>query len=62
MKGNCPICGSVLEEDSAVVDMVFEGTTFHFCSLDCLKIFQAFPDAYGRGEEPDLKALEDSAF
>ena len=62
MSGTCPVCGTEIRDTGAALDFLFEGATFRLCSSECLKIFQAFPDAYGRGKEPDLNMLEDTAY
>lgn len=62
MASTCPVCGTPLSDEHGVACLMYEGVAFRFCSLDCLKVFQAFPLAYGRGEEPDLKTVEDSGF
>ncbi len=62
MSATCPICGSPIRDEATAANLLFEGATFRFCSQECLRIFQLFPDAYGRGREPELNMLEDTAF
>ncbi len=51
-----------MQNDKGAILFYFEGQPFHFCSLDCLKIFQAYPQAYAHEEDTELKAVEDSGF
>jgi YHS domain-containing protein len=60
MDDRCTICGASLEPDHGAPVMVLEGATFHFCSLECLKIFKAFPEAYIHEEETELRSVEDT--
>jgi YHS domain-containing protein len=58
----CTICAAPVQNDKGAILFYFEGQPFHFCSLDCLKIFQAYPQAYAHEEDTELKAVEDSGF
>ena len=58
MPRTCPICGVQLEEEGGA-ELSYEGTLYRFCSADCLRVFETFPEAYSGGEEPELKALEE---
>lgn len=58
----CVICASPVQKDKGALFFVFEGQAFHFCSLDCLKIFQAYPNAYTHDQESELSSVEDSGF
>ena len=62
MSDYCTICASPVQKDKGALFFVFEGQAFDFCSLDCLKIFQAYPYAYARDEETEVKSVEDSGF
>jgi YHS domain-containing protein len=35
-----PVCGMVLNEDTAKFKITYEGETYHFCSLVCKKRFK----------------------
>jgi YHS domain-containing protein len=59
MPERCPICGVSLETEKGAAELFYEGTLYRFCSVDCLRIFEAFPEAYSGGEEPELKAIEE---
>ncbi len=58
----CTICASPAEPQHGAVVFVYDGREFHFCSLDCLKIFQAFPETYTTSETPELQSVEDSGY
>jgi len=60
MSDSCTICASPVQKDKGALFLVFEGRGFNFCSLDCLKIFQAYPYAYTGDEETEVKSVEDS--
>ncbi|MEJ2422369.1 MAG: hypothetical protein P8018_11855 [Acidobacteriota bacterium] len=62
MDNTCPVCGGVLVQHSQAVDLVYHELLFRFCSLDCLKVFQRYPEVYGEGEEPELHPVEDTNF
>jgi ribosomal protein L24E len=61
MEDRCTICGASLELGHGAPVMAHEGLTFRFCSLECLKIFKAFPEAYTHEEETELKSVEDTS-
>jgi YHS domain-containing protein len=58
----CTICAAPVQNDRGAILFYFEDQPFHFCSLDCLKIFQAYPQAYAHEEDTELKTVEDSGF
>jgi YHS domain-containing protein len=60
MSDPCTICAASADKSGGATVIVFEGVKFFFCSVDCLRIFQAFPDAYAHDEIPELKSIEDS--
>ena len=60
MGEQCTICGASAEPAQGAVLLVHEGVTFRFCSLECLKIFQAYPETYTQEEEVELRSVEDS--
>jgi len=35
-----PVCGMVLNDDTAKFKITYEGETYHFCSLSCKKKFK----------------------
>jgi Cu+-exporting ATPase len=35
-----PVCGMVLDENTAKFKITYEGETYHFCSLTCKKRFK----------------------
>ncbi len=41
-----PVCGMNVEEQSAAGKLMHEGTSYYFCSADCLGKFKADPTAY----------------
>ncbi len=38
-----PVCGMVLDENTAKFKITYEGETYHFCSLTCKKKFKRHP-------------------
>ena len=38
-----PVCGMVLDENTAKFKITYEGETIHFCSLVCKKRFKRHP-------------------
>ena len=62
MTDRCTICASPVQHDKGALLFHFEGQAFHFCSLDCLKVFQAYPYAYTHDEDTELRSVEDSGF
>jgi adenylate cyclase len=43
-----PVCRMRLSDSEGTAIIHFEGSTYHFCSLDCTRKFLADPCAYGR--------------
>ncbi|TRO54335.1 YHS domain-containing protein [Candidatus Bathyarchaeota archaeon] len=35
-----PVCGTVLDENTAKYKITYEGETYHFCSVTCQKKFK----------------------
>jgi len=35
-----PVCGMMLDENTAKFKITYEGETYHFCSLQCKKRFK----------------------
>jgi len=46
-----PVCGMEVDDRSAKERVTHEGTTYYFCSRDCMEEFQAAPEDYIGGEE-----------
>ncbi len=46
MSAKDPVCGMVIEEKDAVGTSVHNGTTYHFCSMDCKEEFDENPEDY----------------
>jgi YHS domain-containing protein len=57
----CPVCGTQIPEGNENLEFTYHGKNFKFCTLECMKIFQMFPDAYGDDTSPDVQLLEDLA-
>ena len=45
-----PVCGMTVEEKKAAGTSIHQGTTYYFCSTDCLNKFKADPAAYVQAE------------
>ena len=60
MSGSCPVCGAAVEE-SGSFSLQVEGRTVRFCGVDCLHVFQQYPDVYLGLEEPTAILVEDSS-
>lgn len=41
-----PVCGAVLDENTAKFKISYEGDTYHFCSLVCKKRFKRQPTKF----------------
>jgi Cu+-exporting ATPase len=52
-----PVCGMTVQPDRAAGKHEFDGRTYYFCSLHCLKKFQADPQFYLK-KGPDLSAMD----
>lgn len=46
MAAKDPVCGMMVEEDSAAGTSEFEGQTYYFCGAGCKKAFEADPKKY----------------
>lgn len=62
MSDHCTICDAPIEDTKGSLVSSVDGHLFHFCSLECLKIFQAYPEAYMGEIEMELKTVEDTAW
>lgn len=56
MKVKDPVCGMTIENKEAAGTTVYEGTTYHFCSLACKEKFEKDPKAYATGTRKEEKA------
>lgn len=61
MADTCPICGVFLE-GKEVCEESYEGSTFSFCSQECLEVFQRYPEVYAGELETEPDFLEDTDF
>jgi P-type Cu+ transporter len=41
-----PVCGMEVDPKTAAESWEYEGVTYYFCALGCLKDFQEDPDSY----------------
>jgi YHS domain-containing protein len=48
-----PVCGMMLDPDTAVASVTHESREFFFCSDDCRHAFQADPEAYATKAEQE---------
>lgn len=55
----CPVCGGEVDE-AGTFSVPLEGRRVKFCGLDCLHIFQQYPEVYLGIEEPSALVIEDS--
>lgn len=62
MVDQCTICAAQIHESDGSLVSALDGHVFHFCSLICLKIFQAYPNSFMGKEELELNILEDTAY
>ncbi len=56
MKVKDPICGMTIEEKEAAATSVYQGKTYHFCSLSCKKKFDENPASYAEEGKEERKA------
>ncbi len=54
-----PVCGKSVRTEQAKPS-VHDGNVYYFCSRDCREIFEAAPDLYLGGGDPDHPKLEHS--
>ena len=54
-----PVCGKTVETDKAKPS-VYDGNVFYFCSRECREVFEAAPDLYVGGGDPNHLKLEHS--
>jgi YHS domain-containing protein len=43
-----PVCGMMIDSESAAGQSTFEGQTYYFCSEQCKKQFDAHPGTFAR--------------
>lgn len=43
-----PVCGMMIDTDTAAGHTDYKGKTFYFCSSDCLRQFEASPAQYAK--------------
>jgi Cu+-exporting ATPase len=41
-----PVCGMMVEPDSAVASVDYNGKTYYFCSMGCKEEFEEDPGSY----------------
>ena len=58
----CPICGTRLKEGKGAFQYSHEGKAYNFCTIECMRVFQQFPEVYVGQEEAEIQTLEDSGF
>lgn len=43
-----PVCGMEIDEKESTIQATHSGKTFHFCSEECKRLFEANPQQYVR--------------
>jgi YHS domain-containing protein len=43
-----PVCGTILNEDTAKFKITHDGETYHFCSVTCKKRFKRNPAKFAK--------------
>jgi len=56
----CPVCGGAVDE-AGTFSVPVDGGTVKFCGLDCLHVFQLYPEVYLGLEEPSTVLIEDTS-
>jgi Cu+-exporting ATPase len=46
-----PVCGMMIDDQSAEVRSTYQGNTFYFCSTECKEMFDDDPARYAVEEE-----------
>ena len=54
-----PVCGKTVSTDKAKPS-VYDGNVYYFCSRECREVFEAAPDLYAGGGDPNQPKLEHS--
>jgi YHS domain-containing protein len=44
-----PVCGMMIDRDTAADKSLYQGRTFYFCSVECKRQFDAAPERYAAG-------------
>ena len=52
-----PVCGMMVDPESAAGNYQYDGTTYSFCNLGCLVKFRAEPDRYLHPEKNSCARL-----
>ncbi len=58
-KDTDPVCGKTVTTDKAKPS-VYAGNVYYFCSRECREVFEAAPDLYAGGGDPNQPKLEQS--
>ncbi len=53
-----PVCGMTVDEEKAEARSIHEGTTYYFCSTQCLRKFEANPSGFTLSATHSAKAKE----
>jgi len=51
-----PVCGKTVLTQAAK-SSVHDGRVYYFCSRECREVFEAAPDIYAGGDQPDLRRV-----
>ena len=52
-----PVCGMTIDASGAAGTREYDGHTYHFCSADCLRKFDAEPAPYAAAAEAKGREL-----
>jgi Cu+-exporting ATPase len=55
-----PVCGMMIDSESAAAQSTFQDRTYYFCSQQCLRDFEAQPDRYVESAKPEVADRADS--
>jgi YHS domain-containing protein len=55
----CAICGCQLKDGQKLLEYSYHGRPYILCTLECLHIFEQFPDAYGDDAVPEVQLVDD---
>lgn len=58
-KDTDPVCGKTVATDKAK-PTVYDGNVYYFCTRECREVFEAAPDLYVGGSDPNHRKLEHS--
>jgi Cu+-exporting ATPase len=48
-----PVCGMIIESDTAAAKSTYQGETYFFCSVDCKQAFDAEPSRFAAAKRAD---------